>query len=95
MPETPSDSEILAVEAQLGITRAAHEARIRGLEQSNAVHTTQLHAHDRVLEKLADTLDGLVGRVDKFERRLLIAVLVIFAGTDNGAEILNKVVPFL
>lgn len=45
--------------------------------------------HDRLFERLSASLDRLVDRFDKTERRAFALAVVIFAGTGNGATVVK------
>ena len=65
--------------------------RIRDLEEGQRKHDTMLQDHSKVLESINEHLEKLSEQVGKFSTRFIVAVIVIFGGTQNGEEIAKLV----
>lgn len=65
-----------------------HERRLTMVELQQDVHAKQL-------DILTQTVEALRRATDKLTLRLTVGVAVIFAGTENGADLVSKVVTFV
>lgn len=57
-----------------------------------ALQRQRIDDHDQVLKDLRDLFRGVLTRIDSLERKALILVAVLIAGSDNGTEIITKIV---
>jgi hypothetical protein len=63
--------------------------RIRDLEEGQRQHATQLADHENVLKDIRLHLEELVSQFSKLRVTGLIAVLIIFGGTQNGEKLVK------
>lgn len=67
------------------------DERLSAVETTQAVQGQRLNDHDVVLIDIRHHLRELIGRVDKFQTRLIVVALLVFAGTKNGGALANHV----
>lgn len=70
------------------MTPPSPEERIARLEANQ-------ETHDKLFERLSSSLDRLIDRFDKTEKRVLVTGIVIFASTGNGAAVVKAIESFL
>jgi hypothetical protein len=63
--------------------------RIRDLEEGQRDHTKRLDDHENVLKDIRAHLAELVAQFSKLRVTGLIAVVVIFGGTQNGEKLVK------
>lgn len=57
-----------------------------------ALQRQRIDDHDQVLRDLRDLFKGILQRVDSLERKALLLVAVMIAGSENGAAVISKLV---
>lgn len=70
------------------MTPQSPEERLARLEANQ-------ETHDKLFDRLSSSLDRLVDRFDKTEKRLLVVGVLIFASTGNGAAVAKAIGAFL
>lgn len=88
-PDSPKDRSVIRREIAASAALVESEQRMLRIEVQQAVHVEQISAMRQAIDRLGASSEALVGRLDKLSLRLVVGMVVIAAGTDNGGEMLK------